>query len=989
MTPPLYASIVRFWRPTAQGRAVAGTGFLAAGADRSVYALTCAHVANLVFGRTKDSTEELTSGTTKADLFDRTEITLHLRAWFPPPPLGQRRPTAVADIAVFAPHDPFAAPFMPGLRTEPPNRVVPPGGREDFHSFGYMATADGVPCSGTLTAVDLGGWFVADGDAEFRRFIEEGLSGAPVYANGAVLGMVTQRLEREAKQGLLIPAFALAQAWPPLAQPYPGLSAFDPATAHLYFGRGRPRRPGDPPAGHLRQLIERLELQRLVGLMGASGSGKSSLARAGVAPFYEQKGWMVLVFRPGLTPLQNLAEAIAIELDRAPPGEARIAAIERWVNRLQAGNLKTALDAICAKGATGTLIIVDQFEEFFTTDPAREKDIAHQRGVLLPQLLASSLDRPDTLCLLTGRLDLIERMVTGDTVAARMLGDPHPPYILTAMGLDEATEAVVGPAEAFGVTADPAFIAELAAETTRAEGRLPLLQAALRQAWSGLTRPPGGAWRMGRPRLPPGTGLLDGAIRTQGDAAAAALKRGRSDRPGIADDDLRRVLLSLVRLEAGSATRRILLRIDTPPTDWAVLEGLAEHRLVTLSGEQGTAELVHESVMTSWPLLADLIAAHADFLLWRTRFDREFQTWGSRGRAEDDLLRRQDMSTALDWLENDRRDRPRPTPAEAAFITTSRDHHDRRTRELETLLQQARAAEAEANQARNAALLQESRALAAFAQQESARGDHMTAMLLALEALPEPARGGNRPMSAEAAAALRQAWMRNRETCLAGHTAQVTSAAFSPDGRRVVTASDDNTARVWDLSGSRPTATVLEGHTDSVLSCRLQPGWAPRGHRLLGQDGVRMGPVRPTSHRYGAGGAHEIRCYRPPSARTGGRVVTASHDKTARVWDLSSPRPVATVLEAHTGSVLSAAFSPDGGRVVTASHDKTARVWDLSGPRPVATVLAGHTDWVTSAAFSPDGHRVVTASDDHTARVWDLSGPRPHRHRAGGAHESG
>ena len=72
--------------------------------------------------------------------------------------------------------------------------------------------------------------------------------------------------------------------------------------------------------------------------------------------------------------------------------------------------------------------------------------------------------------------------------------------------------------------------------------------------------------------------------------------------------------------------------------------------------------------------------------------------------------------------------------------------------------------------------------------------------------------------------------------------------------------------------------------------------------------------------------------------------MTASDDKTARVWDLSGPTPVSTVLAGHTGLVLSASFSPDGRRVVTASNDKTARVWDVSGPTPVSTVLAGHTD---------------------------------------------
>jgi WD40 repeat protein len=92
---------------------------------------------------------------------------------------------------------------------------------------------------------------------------------------------------------------------------------------------------------------------------------------------------------------------------------------------------------------------------------------------------------------------------------------------------------------------------------------------------------------------------------------------------------------------------------------------------------------------------------------------------------------------------------------------------------------------------------------------------------------------------------------------------------------------------------------------------------------------------------------------------------------TARVWDLSGPMPVATVLQGHGSPVYAASFSPDGRRVVTASDDKTARVWDLSDPTPVVIVLAGHGGPVYAASFSPDGRRVVTASADSAARVWD------------------
>jgi hypothetical protein len=102
----------------------------------------------------------------------------------------------------------------------------------------------------------------------------------------------------------------------------------------------------------------------------------------------------------------------------------------------------------------------------------------------------------------------------------------------------------------------------------------------------------------------------------------------------------------------------------------------------------------------------------------------------------------------------------------------------------------------------------------------------------------------------------------------------------------------------------------------------------------------------------------------------GTRVVTASDDKTARVWDAKTGAALAT-LSGHTNAVLSAAFSPDGTRVVTGSYDDTARVWDAKTGAALAT-LSGHADRVITAAFSPDGTRVVTVSEDKTARIWQL-----------------
>ena len=161
---------------------------------------------------------------------------------------------------------------------------------------------------------------------------------------------------------------------------------------------------------------------------------------------------------------------------------------------------------------------------------------------------------------------------------------------------------------------------------------------------------------------------------------------------------------------------------------------------------------------------------------------------------------------------------------------------------------------------------------------------------------------------------------------LAGHMGLVNSAAFSPDGSRIVTASWDTTARVWDARTGAALAT-LSGHKFWLNSAAFSPD--------------------------------------------GGRIVTASWDRTARVWDAKTGAMLA-VLSGHTGPVNSAAFSPDGSRVITASDDNTARVWDAKTGAVLAT-LSGHVDDVNSAAFSPDGSRIVTASFDSTARVWDAA----------------
>jgi TPR repeat protein len=156
-----------------------------------------------------------------------------------------------------------------------------------------------------------------------------------------------------------------------------------------------------------------------------------------------------------------------------------------------------------------------------------------------------------------------------------------------------------------------------------------------------------------------------------------------------------------------------------------------------------------------------------------------------------------------------------------------------------------------------------------------------------------------------------------------GHGDRVQFAAYSPDGTRIVTASHDKTARIWDARTGAQLA-VLSGHGSRVYTAAYSP------------DGT---------------------C-----------IVTASQDKTARIWDAHTGAQLA-VLSGHGDAVGFAAYSPDGTRIVTASNDKTARIWDARTGAQLE-VLSGHGDVAESAAYSPDGTRIVTASNDKTARIW-------------------
>jgi len=208
------------------------------------------------------------------------------------------------------------------------------------------------------------------------------------------------------------------------------------------------------------------------------------------------------------------------------------------------------------------------------------------------------------------------------------------------------------------------------------------------------------------------------------------------------------------------------------------------------------------------------------------------------------------------------------------------------------------------------------------------------------------------------------------------HTLWINSAVFSPDGTQILTASWDQTAKLWDLNGKL--LFDMKKHDDKVISAVFSPD----GKRILTASWDRNANLWDYNEQksqwesqwdknkgiyiYPKSYMHADKLTSALFSPDGSMILTASHDRKAKLWDVN--QNLMATLKGHIGTVYRAVFSADGSRILTASHDKTAKLWNIHGE--LLANLEGHTDPVNSAAFSPDGKWIVTASDDGKAIIW-------------------
>jgi WD40 repeat protein len=701
--------------------------------------------------------------------------------------------------------------------------------------------------------------------------------------------------------------------WDASRPPFPGLLAFQEEDAAIYFGRD----------DDIRRLIERLEARRaqggakLVVLLGSSGSGKSSLLRAGVIPRLRRAGrnWIVTPpVRPRLHPLDALALALAAASGPGADWRKLKDDLLRPDPERALGDLANDLRIKAGAGEAQILIPIDQGEELFGVADAEE---ARQFLEILSKALSENLP---FIAVMAIRSDFLGQLQSAGALTARF-----EEFSLGPMPLARIPQIIQGPAKVAGVDVEEAFVQQ-AAHDAATEDALPLLAFALRELWDRSLNKVlslDGYQALGDAKA--GLTPLENAVREAADAVLAEAKP--------ADDELAALRESfvpaMVRVnDQGEYVRRPARLNELPAKAQPLLERLAKARLLIVrqDGDYRVVEVAHEALLRKWPLLRSWLDAARVFLIGKQQLEQDLRDW--EGAAETDksgaLLTGLKLSRARGWLV----EHPTQlTAGERGFI-------------------QASIKSAEAEERRKANL-----------HRNITWGSIAATIVLAVFAVLTLFAEQNAQKSATAARAAQQLASDNE------HRAN--------EALKDATRANSRATQVQQIA--RQTSDPSLGPQRSLLlavhAATLQPD---DGAGLLGAiDGVRQ-QLSTTGGVPLDGQAADVAAaaYSPDRHW----LAIGGADGLIRLHDLTAADPRAAVfnLDGHRGPVTGLVFAADDRLLVSAGSDGTLRLWQVDAPSPVAgrVISVDALGPIHSLAASPDGQWLAFGTESGQLCLW-------------------
>jgi WD40 repeat protein len=753
--------------------------------------------------------------------------------------------------------------------------------------------------------------------------------------------------------------------------PYRGLRPFREEDAPFFFGR----------EAYTATLVKALERRPLVAVVGASGSGKSSVVRAGLVPHLRRgdsgRIWDAVTLVPGNSPLHALAAALVPLLEPEMTEVDRLAEVGKLADYLAEGHvaLRDVVTRALEKqpGTDRLLLVADQWEELYTLSQGE-----HARRRFLDEVLEATVQGPLSV-VLTLRGDFFGHVLSYRPFADRL---QDAVINLGPMTRDELEQAVEAPAQKVGLIFEPGLVHRILDDVEKEPGRLPLMEFVLTGLWE---KRHGGR-------------LLHAVYEAMGGVQGAIAQRANEVLKRLTPLEqqvTRRIFVQLVQPGEGTDyTRRRASFAEVGEAARPVVQQLADARLLVTGRDEVTGEeiveVAHEALTRNWSQFRAWLAEDREFLLWHQRLRGALTDWERTGHDTGVLLRGAPLTEAARWLT----ERPDDlTPAERGFIQESMalQEQEREARERRRLYTQVTVGSVvlfvilggwiwwQTEREHKIAL---SRGLAAQAI-NLASGQYDLALLLGLAAnhLTDILEVRGSLHKVEARGSLLQVLESNPHpiTYLRAHKGRVQSVAFSPDGRLLASASFDGTIILWDVATYQPLPPLrLGGRPTKVYSVAFNPV----DSQMLAsgnEDGTiilwDVATQQPRARLLGYSGEVRSLAFRPD----GQMLASSSQDKTIILWDVSTRQPLVQSLTGHTALVGSLAFSSDGQTLASGDDAGKIILWDVASRRQLDRPLTDHTSGVTSVTFSRDGQTLVSGSEDRTILLWDVTRPNDSR----------